>query len=250
MKKTPERAKFCRSKTDWIGERTAATDGREGLNKGDVHARIEEIGIIPAVRLHSAEHARYAAEALNRSGIPIAEMTMTVPRAIEVISELAKGLPEMIVGAGTVLDVETAQKCVDAGAKFLTSTGFIPEVVEFARKKRVLVIPGALTPSEVIHAWKAGADFVKIFPCGPLGGENYIRALKAPLPQIPMVAAGGVNQQTAVGYILAGASALGVGGELIPKEALQQRQEERVHELARRFLAKVREGRSRLAGTQ
>lgn len=220
------------------------------MNKEHVHARIEEVGIIPAVRLHSAEHARYAAEALYRAGIPIAEITMTVPGALEVISGLARSLPEMIVGAGTVLDVETAQGCVDAGAKFLTSTGFVAEVVEFARKKSVLVIPGALTPSEVIHAWKAGADFIKIFPCGPLGGENYIRALKAPFPQIPMVAAGGVTQLTAVGYILAGASALGVGGELIPKEALQQKQEERVHELARRFLAKVREARSRLAATK
>ena len=220
------------------------------VNKEHVHARIEEVGIIPAIRLHSAEHARYAAEALNRAGIPLAEITMTVPGALEVISDLARDLPEMIVGAGTVLDMETAQKCVDAGAKFVTSTGFVAEVVEFARKKNVLVIPGALTPSEVIYAWKAGADFIKIFPCGPLGGENYIRALKAPFPQVPMVAAGGVNQQTALGYILAGASALGVGGELIPKEALQHRQEERVHELARRFLAKVKEGRSRLASAK
>jgi len=221
-----------------------------GLNKGHIHARIEEIGIIPAVRLHSAEHARYAAEALYRAGIPIAEITMTVPDALEVVSDLARNLPEMIVGAGTVLDAETAQRCVDAGAKFLTSTGFVAEVVELARKDNVLVIPGALTPSEVIQAWKAGADFIKIFPCGPLGGEDYIRALKAPFPQIRMVAAGGVNQQTALGYILAGASALGVGGELIPREALQKKQEERVHELARRFLAKVREGRSRLAAAQ
>ena len=220
------------------------------MNKEHVHARIEEVGIIPAVRLHSAEHARYAAQALHRAGIPIAEITMTVPDALKVISNLASELPEIIVGAGTVLDVETAQGCLDAGAKFLTSTGFVAEVVAFARKNGILVIPGALTPSEVIQAWKAGADFIKIFPCGPLGGENYIRALKAPFPQVPMVAAGGVNQQTALGYIVAGASALGVGGELIPKEALEQRQEERVHELARRFLAKVREGRSRLAAAK
>lgn len=220
------------------------------MNKEHVHARIEEVGIIPAVRLNSAEQARYAAEALYRAGIPIAEITMTVPGAHEVISNLASSLPEMIVGAGTVLDAQTAQRCADAGAKFLTSTGFVHEVVEFARKKSMLVIPGALTPSEVIQAWKAGSDFVKIFPCGPLGGENYIRALKAPFPQVPMVAAGGVNQQTALGYILAGASALGVGGELIPREALEQRQEDRVHELARRFLARVQEGRSRLAAAQ
>lgn len=220
------------------------------MNKAQVRARIEEIGIIPGVRVRSAEHARYAAEALNRVGIPIAEITMTVPAALEVISDLMGRLPGMIVGAGTVLDAETAQRCFDAGAKFLTSTGFVPEVVEFARKKGILVIPGALTPSEVIHAWKAGADFVKIFPCAPLGGDSYIRALKAPFPQIPLVAAGGVNQQTALNYILAGASALGVGSELIPKEALEHKQEERVHELARRFLARVREARNRMAAAQ
>jgi len=220
------------------------------VNKAHACARIEEIGIIPGVRVRSAEHARYAAEALNRSGIPIAEITMTVPKAVSVISDLVGRLPEVIVGAGTVLDAETAQRCFDAGAKFLTSTGFVPEVVEFALKKGILVIPGALTPSEVIYAWKAGADFVKIFPCAPLGGDGYIRALKAPFPQIPLVAAGGVNQQTALHYILAGASALGVGSELIPKEALEHKQEERVHELARRFLARIREARNRMAAAQ
>ena len=208
------------------------------------------MAIIPGVRVASAKNARYAAEALRRSGIPIVEITMTVPDAVSVISNLTTILPEMIVGAGTVLDTETAQRCVDAGASFITSTGFVPEVVEFARKRGVLVIPGALTPSEVIHAWKAGADFVKIFPCGLLGGDAYIRALKGPFPQIPLVAAGGVNQQTAMQYLLAGASALGVGGELIPKEALEHKQEERIHELARRFLVKVKEARGRLAAAK
>ncbi|HEX4544520.1 MAG TPA: bifunctional 4-hydroxy-2-oxoglutarate aldolase/2-dehydro-3-deoxy-phosphogluconate aldolase [Candidatus Acidoferrum sp.] len=217
------------------------------MKKEEVRVRIEEIGIIPAVRVDSAEHARYAAEALHRSGIPIAEITMTVPGAIQVISNVAQSIPEMIVGAGTVLDVETAQRCLDAGAHFLTSTGFVPEVVEFAAKKGVLVIAGALTPTEVINAWKAGSDFVKIFPCGQLGGDNYIRALKRPFPHVPMVAAGGVNQQTASNYILAGASAFGVGGELIPKEALQRKQEHRIRELARRFLASVKEARKKMA---
>ena len=217
------------------------------MNKDHVRARIEEIGLIPGVRVRSAGQARYAAEALNRAGIPIAEITMTVPGALEVIRDLLESLPEMVVGAGTVLDLETAERCADAGARFLTSTGLIHEVVEFAGGKGILVIPGALTPSEVIHAWKAGADFVKIFPCAPLGGDHYIRALKAPFPHIPFVAAGGVNQQTALNYILAGASALGVGAELIPTEALECRQEERIHELARRFLARIKEARSRLA---
>lgn len=217
------------------------------MKKEAVRARIEEIGIIPGVRVRSAEQAHYAAEALNRGGIPVAEITMTVPGALEVIRDLLEGLPEMVVGAGTVLDLETAERCADAGAKFLTSTGFIHEVVEFAHEKGILVIPGAMTPSEVIHAWKAGADFIKIFPCAALGGDYYIRALKAPFPHIPFVAAGGVNQQTALNYILAGASALGVGGELIPTEALESKQEARIHELARRFLARIKEARSRLA---
>ena len=216
------------------------------MKREAVRARIEEIGIIPGLRVRSAGQARYAAEALNHAGIPIAEITMTVPGALEVIRDLLESFPGMVVGAGTVLDLETADRCVDAGARFLTSTGFIQEVVEFARGKDILVVPGALTPSEVIHAWKAGADFIKIFPCAPLGGDHYIRALKAPFPHIPFVAAGGVNQQTALNYILAGASALGVGGELIPQEALESKQEERIHELARRFLARIKEARSRL----
>jgi 2-dehydro-3-deoxyphosphogluconate aldolase/(4S)-4-hydroxy-2-oxoglutarate aldolase len=217
------------------------------VKREEVRARIEEIGIIPAVRVGSPEYARFAAGALHSAGIPIAEITMTVPGAIEVISDLAQRIPEMIVGAGTVLDGETAQRCVDAGAKFLTSTGLVREVVDFALKKGLLVIAGAMTPTEVINAWKAGSDLIKIFPCSHLGGESYIRTLKAPFPHIPLVAAGGVNQQTAFNYIVAGASALGVGGELIPKEALQRKQEERIHELARRFLAKVKDARSRLA---
>lgn len=217
------------------------------MKKKEFRDRIEEIGIIPAVRVASSDHARFAAEALYRSGIPVAEITMTVPGAIEVISELAQGLPDMIVGAGTVLDVETAQRCVDTGAKFLTSTGLVSEVVEFALKKGILMIAGALTPTEVINAWKTGSDLIKIFPCAQLGGDGYIRKLKAPFPHVPLVAAGGVNQQTAFNYIVAGASALGVGGELIPKEALQWKQEERIHELARRFLSSVKDARSKIA---
>ena len=148
-----------------------------------------------------------------------------------------------------VLDAETAQRCVDAGAQFLTSTGFVKEVVEFAVKKRMLFISGALTPTELIHAWQAGSDMVKIFPCAPVGGPSYIRALKVPFPQVPLVAAGGVNQQTALDYMLAGATALGIGGELIPKEALQRKQDHRIRELARRFLTIVKDARRRMASS-
>ena len=150
----------------------------------------------------------------------------------------------MVVGAGTVLDIETARRCLDAGATFLTSTGLVPEVVEFALKNDVVVFPGAMTPTDVISAWKMGVDFVKIFPCGPLGGPNYIRALKFPFPHIPLIATGGVNQQTAGNFILAGAAALGIGSELINPEALPMMQEQQIHELARRYLRIIKAARA------
>jgi 2-dehydro-3-deoxyphosphogluconate aldolase/(4S)-4-hydroxy-2-oxoglutarate aldolase len=217
------------------------------MNKEEVRAMIQEVGIIPAVRTSSAEEAHFAAEAVSKAGIPIVEITMTVPGAIEVISDLLRNAPEVIVGAGTVLDSATARLCLRAGAKFLTSPGLDLEIVGFAVKEDVLMMAGALTPTEVITAWKAGSDFVKVFPCAQVGGESYIRALKGPFPQVPLIAAGGVNQQTASPLILAGAAALGIGGELIPRAALEQRQTERIRELARRFLHLVRTARHQMA---
>jgi 2-dehydro-3-deoxyphosphogluconate aldolase/(4S)-4-hydroxy-2-oxoglutarate aldolase len=214
------------------------------MTREEAKARIEEIGIIPGIRVGAAVDALYGAETVYQAGIPVAEITMTVRGAVDVIRQLAQSHPDMIVGAGTVLDTETARRCVDAGAKFLTSTGLVLEVVAFALKNNVLAIPGALTPTEVIAAWKAGADYVKIFPAAPMGGEQYIRSLKLPLPQVSLIAAGGVNQQTAVGFIHAGASALGVGMELLPRDAVLRRQDERIHELARRFLGFVAEARA------
>jgi 2-dehydro-3-deoxyphosphogluconate aldolase/(4S)-4-hydroxy-2-oxoglutarate aldolase len=161
-----------------------------------------------------------------------------------VIDDLAKRYPEMAVGAGTVLDEESARLCVEAGARFLTSPGFVSEVAAYANKVNVVVLPGALTPTEIIAAWKAGADLVKIFPTGHIGGVQYVRALKIPLPQIPLIATGGVNQLTAFDFIQAGASAIGLGGELLPKEALRFRQVDRIHELANRFLGLVRDARA------
>jgi 2-dehydro-3-deoxyphosphogluconate aldolase/(4S)-4-hydroxy-2-oxoglutarate aldolase len=175
------------------------------------------------------------------------EMAMTVQGAADVISQLTRNAPQMIVGAGSVLDVEMARACVGAGAKFLTSEGFDAEVVEFAGKAGVVVLPGALTPTEVIRAWKASADFVKVFPCAEMGGEIYIRALKVALSQVPMVAAGGVTLSTAGNLILAGAAAIGVGRELIPTEAIKERRAGWVCELARRFLGHVQDARSRTA---
>jgi 2-dehydro-3-deoxyphosphogluconate aldolase/(4S)-4-hydroxy-2-oxoglutarate aldolase len=218
------------------------------MEKQKVRASIEAIGIIPALRLSSAEDARFAAEVVAGAGIPIVEITMTVPGALEVISDLAR-TSHLIVGAGTVFDVETARRCRDAGASFLTSTGLDLEMVEFAVKEDVVVLPGALTPTEVMMAWKAGPDFVKIFPCSQVGGASYIKALKKPFPHVPLIAAGGVNQQTASDFILAGAIAIGVGKDLIPLEAIQRRQSHRIQELAHRFLSMVKAARMLKAGT-
>jgi 2-dehydro-3-deoxyphosphogluconate aldolase/(4S)-4-hydroxy-2-oxoglutarate aldolase len=214
------------------------------MNRKEVRNRIEEIGILPSVRVTSRDLAQFAAEAVYSAGIPIVEITMTTPGALELINHLSHRFADMAVGAGTILDDEMARRCVDAGARFLTSPGFVPEVVAYAKKVDVVVLPGALTPSEIIAAWKAGSDFVKIFPTGQVGGTQYLRALKVPLPQIPLIASGGVNQITASDFILAGATAIGLGGELLPKEALHLRQIDRIHELASRFLAMVKDARA------
>jgi 2-dehydro-3-deoxyphosphogluconate aldolase/(4S)-4-hydroxy-2-oxoglutarate aldolase len=155
--------------------------------------------------------------------------------------------PNFIVGAGTVLDLETARRCLGAGAGFLTSPGLDLKIVEFAVKENILVIAGAMTPTEVMAAWQAGSALVKVFPCAPIGGPAYIRALRGPFPQVPMIAAGGVNQETAADFILAGAAALGIGGRLIPKVALEQREPEQISELARRFLRIVKTARSKIS---
>jgi 2-dehydro-3-deoxyphosphogluconate aldolase / (4S)-4-hydroxy-2-oxoglutarate aldolase len=213
------------------------------MNKDDIRSKVEQIAIVPAVRTSSASDARFGAETVAKAGIPIVEITMTVPEAANVISDLVHNIPDLIVGAGTVLDVETARLCLKAGAHFLTSPGLDLEIVKFARQQGVLMIAGALTPTEVLTAWKAGSDLVKVFPCAQLGGDSYIKALRGPFPQIPLVAAGGVNQVTATGFLLAGATALGIGGDLIPRAALELRQPERIRELARRFLHLVKTAR-------
>jgi 2-dehydro-3-deoxyphosphogluconate aldolase/(4S)-4-hydroxy-2-oxoglutarate aldolase len=216
------------------------------MNKSQTCAMIQEVGVIPAVRLSTAEEAHFAAEAVCSGGIPIVEITLTVAGAVELIAHLSHYHPKIVVGAGTVLSTDLAQKCLDAGASFLTSPGLNVKVVEFAAKNGIAVLPGALTPTEVIEAWEAGADFVKVFPCVDVGGERYIKALKTALPQIPLVAAGGVNQQTAENYILAGASAIGVGSELIPPEAIERRQAKRIKELSLRFAGFVKKARERI----
>lgn len=214
------------------------------MTKEQVLARIEEIGIVPALRVSSPEDARFAAEALYRAGMPIAEVTMTVPGALELVAALIRDFPDMVVGAGTVLDADTARRCLDAGARFLTSTGLDSSVVALAVKENVVVLPGALTPTEIISAWKAGSDFVKVFPCASMGGDTYIRSLKAAFPQIKLIAGGGVRQQTAAHYIAAGATAIGIGKELITHEAVRMRKAEWIHELAHRFLSIVKNARN------
>jgi 2-dehydro-3-deoxyphosphogluconate aldolase/(4S)-4-hydroxy-2-oxoglutarate aldolase len=209
------------------------------MTREDVRTRIEEIGVIPAIRVSTPVDALLAAEAVAGAGIPIVELTMTVPGAIGVIAALVKQHPDLVVGAGTVWDSETAAQCLDAGASFLTSTGLDLDVVRFAHERNTVVFPGVLTPSEVMAAWKAGADFVKIFPCSHMGGASYIRTLKVPFPKVRLIASGGVNQENVAEYILAGAVAVGVAGHLIPKKAIELRQPHRIHELARRFVGAV-----------
>ena len=213
------------------------------MNKEEVRARIEEIGIVPAIRVSSTEEARFAAAAVSSGGIPIVEITMTVPEACELIQDMVANAPDIIVGAGTVLDPETARRCLQAGAQFVTSPGLDLGIVELTEKADVVTMPGALTPSEVTAAWRAGVDFIKVFPCSQVGGAGYIRALKGPFPTASFVAAGGVTQQTASDLIRAGATALGIGSELIPREAIRHRRAEQIVELARRFLNIVRAAR-------
>jgi len=214
------------------------------MTKQQVRNKIVEIGIVPVVRAASAEQAMQAAVAVCAGGIPIVEITMTVPGAIDVITHLAKSMGnDVLIGAGTVLDAEAAERCIDAGADFLVSPGFDLATVQFAKQQGKLIMAGALTPTEVITAWKAGSDFVKIFPCGTVGGAKYIKALKAPLPQVPMVPTGGVNLETAADFIRAGADALGIGGELVSAAACKSGNLSVVTEAARLYVDIVQEAR-------
>jgi 2-dehydro-3-deoxyphosphogluconate aldolase / (4S)-4-hydroxy-2-oxoglutarate aldolase len=212
------------------------------ITSAQVRQRILDIGIVPVIRASSAREAILAVEAVAAGGIPIAELTMTVPGAVDVIAELVRTMgADVIVGAGTVLDAESARRCIDAGAEFIVSPGFDLDTVKLAKRLDKLVMAGALTPTEVITAWKAGCDFVKIFPCGNVGGAKYIKALKGPLPQVPMIPTGGVNLETAADFLRAGADALGVGGELVVPAALKSGDSSEITRIARCFLAVIAE---------
>jgi 2-dehydro-3-deoxyphosphogluconate aldolase/(4S)-4-hydroxy-2-oxoglutarate aldolase len=213
------------------------------MNREEVRKKIAEVGIVAAVRVRSKENALFAAETVAQGGIPVVEISLSVPGALEVISQMVKENPELIIGAGSVLNLELAQASLDSGAKFLTSDGMRLPLIEFGAKKGVVVFPGALTPSEVLIAWDSGPDFIKVVPCSLIGGEQYIASLHKMFPHIPLIAAGGVNQQTASDYIVAGAVALGIGSELIPSQAIRDREVGRIHELARRFIGFVKDAR-------
>ncbi len=214
------------------------------MNKSDVIQRIRDVGLIPVVRAESAQHAMRAVEAIKAGGVSVLEVTMTVRGAIGVIEQLAKAFgAEALIGAGTVLDPETADKCIQAGAQFIVSPSLNEKTITFCRDNAVAVFPGALTPTEVVHAWNAGADAVKVFPAGAVGGANYIKALKAPLPQIELVPTGGVSLKTAADFIKAGAMALGVGADMVDTKALREGNDGLITERARQFLEIVREAR-------
>lgn len=191
------------------------------MDKTEVLKTIAEIGLVPVIRAESKEEAVRIIDAIAAGGLPIVEVTMTVPGAVSIIDAIHRRDPSVVVGAGTVLDPETARACILAGARFIVSPSLNVKTIEICRRYSVAVMPGALTPTEVVTAWDAGADVVKIFPCGAMGGASYIKALKAPFPQIALMPTGGVSLKTAEAFILAGAMALGVGSDLVDANAIQ-----------------------------
>jgi 2-dehydro-3-deoxyphosphogluconate aldolase/(4S)-4-hydroxy-2-oxoglutarate aldolase len=215
------------------------------MDKSEVVQTIRDVGIIPVVRAQSADEAMMAIDAIREGGVSLLEITMTVPGAVGVIEKISQRYgSDALVGAGTVLDGETARACILAGAQFVVSPSFNPETIEVCRRHGVAVMPGALTPTEVVQAWSAGADFVKVFPAGAVGGASYIKALKAPLPQIELIPTGGVSLKTAADFIKAGASALGVGADLVDLKAIREGQQQLITERAREFVRIVKAARA------
>jgi len=209
-------------------------------DKSLILAHIRQLALVPVIRASSADEAMRAIEALKEGGIDVLEITMTVPGAVKLIEQVAARYEkDAIVGAGTVLDAETARACILAGAKFVVSPGFNPATVELCRRYSVPVMPGALTPTEVLGAWQAGADMVKIFPCSAMGGASYIKALKAPMPQVDLIPTGGVNLQTAADFLNAGAGALGIGADLVDPKLLKAGDYKTLVQRARAFVEAV-----------
>ena len=213
------------------------------MEKRQVVERVRELGLVPVIRAQSPDEASRAIEAIRAGGIDVIEITMTVPGAIPLITEIAQRFKDAIVGAGTVLDADTARACILAGARFVVSPALDLGTIECCRRYGVAVLPGALTPTEVLKAWQAGADIVKVFPAGALGGASYIKALKAPFPQIDLIPTGGVSVDTAPAFIQAGAIALGVGADLVDLEALREGKAAAITEKAQRYVEVVKAAR-------
>jgi 2-dehydro-3-deoxyphosphogluconate aldolase/(4S)-4-hydroxy-2-oxoglutarate aldolase len=207
--------------------------------------QIAEIGLVPVVRAQSADEAMKVVDAIREGGVTVLEITMTVPGALGVMEQVSKRFGrDVLLGAGTVLDPETARACMLAGARFIVCPTLNLATIEMCRRYSVPIMPGALTPTEVLAAWTAGADVVKVFPCGALGGASYIKSLKAPLPQIDLIPTGGVSVKTAADFIRAGSLALGVGADLVDTKAVREGQAALVTERAREYLRIVREART------
>jgi 2-dehydro-3-deoxyphosphogluconate aldolase/(4S)-4-hydroxy-2-oxoglutarate aldolase len=216
------------------------------MHKSEVIQKIKEVGLLPVLRADSEAEAIALAHALEAGGVTIIEVTMTVPGAIEVIRCLKHETGgRVLIGAGTVLDPETARACMLAGAEFIVSPSLKLSTIEICRRYSVAVFPGALTPTEVVTAWEAGADAVKVFPCSALGGAKYLKALKAPFPQIELIPTGGVSLATAHEFLEAGALALGVGGDLVDNKAIRAGKPETITDNARKYLEIVNQHRGR-----
>ena len=214
------------------------------MTKSEVLGKIREVGILPVLRASSVKTAMQLASAIADGGVNAMEVTMTVPGAIEVIRTLSRDRPDLLIGAGTVLDPETARMCILEGARFVVSPAFNVETVSLCQRYSVPVLPGALTPTEVVNAWQAGADIIKVFPASAMGGAKYLQSLKAPLPQIELIPTGGVNVSTAKDFLAAGAFALGIGADLVDEAACF---EERLHEVtatAAKYVTIVRDFRA------
>ncbi len=217
------------------------------MNSKDILNFITEIGIVPVVRTSSAEAAIQAVDALYNGGVRAAEITMTVPGAIRALVKVADRLGgKIMLGAGTVLDPETARACMLSGAEFIVTPSLRVSTIEMVKRYSKVVCPGALTPTEVLTAWESGADVVKIFPCGNVGGPKYIKALKGPFPQIEMIPTGGVNLETAGEFLKAGACAVAVGGELVDAKSVKEGRFEVIEERARQYLACIAKARSEM----
>jgi 2-dehydro-3-deoxyphosphogluconate aldolase/(4S)-4-hydroxy-2-oxoglutarate aldolase len=215
------------------------------MDRNQVLERVRALGVIPVVRAQSGAEALQLVDALRAGGIDVIELTMTVPGAVEIIRDLTRAQPNAVIGAGTVLDAETARACILAGAKFVVSPATDEPTIALCRTYGVPMIAGALTPTEVVRAWRAGSDMVKVFPCGAVGGSSYLKALKAPLPQIELVPTGGVSLETAADFIAAGASAVGAGADLVDVKKLRAGEAGFITDRARRYVQEVAKARAK-----